>query len=266
MSPGLAWVLDWLLVPGSGWWDTSVGSKVPGSGSEDGQQLPFLSISNNTSIYGSALVQTWCLSPVSEHRHNSVGHSDYWPALCAPIGHLPNDVIWLRVPECFEASCCIRFFFFEESLVRDTNLHYKDCSEMHSGSCSQMMPSCKCPINMLNSSSDHLNPSAMLIIRAENHQVRTLYPCPNFGVATNKKSCVTHSHWCLETVPRHPVWTQSQWHFRECLVCAYLLLWWKNLLLFGKLSEIKHPQFSNKVEIILNLLQAWRSRNTFPRF
>ena len=35
-------------------------------------------------------------------------------------------------------------FFCEESLVRDKNLHYKDCSEMHSGSCSQMTSSCKC--------------------------------------------------------------------------------------------------------------------------
>ena len=38
------------------------------------------------------------------------------------------------------------FFFCEESLVCDTNLHYKDCSEMHSGSCSQMTLSCRCPI------------------------------------------------------------------------------------------------------------------------
>ena len=38
------------------------------------------------------------------------------------------------------------FFFCEESLVRDTNLHNKDCSEMHSGSCSQMTSSCKCAI------------------------------------------------------------------------------------------------------------------------
>ena len=30
------------------------------------------------------------------------------------------------------------FFFCEESLVCDTNLHNKDCSEIHSGSCSQM--------------------------------------------------------------------------------------------------------------------------------
>ena len=43
---------------------------------------------------------------------------------------------------------CIQYFFFfcEESLVRDTNLHYKDCSEMHSGSYGQMTSSCKCPI------------------------------------------------------------------------------------------------------------------------
>ena len=40
-------------------------------------------------------------------------------------------------------------FFCEESLMRDTNLHNKDCSEMHSGSCSQMVSSCKCPILVL---------------------------------------------------------------------------------------------------------------------
>ena len=32
--------------------------------------------------------------------------------------------------------------------MRDTNLHYKDCSEMHSGSCSQMLL-CNCPIHMI---------------------------------------------------------------------------------------------------------------------
>ena len=31
-------------------------------------------------------------------------------------------------------------FFCEESLMRDTNLHYKDCGERHSGSWSQMTP------------------------------------------------------------------------------------------------------------------------------
>ena len=36
------------------------------------------------------------------------------------------------------------FFFCVESLVRDTKLPHKDCSEMHSGSCCQMTPSyCK---------------------------------------------------------------------------------------------------------------------------
>ena len=55
----------------------------------------------------------------------------------------------LQLPECFEASYCIQnFCFCEESLVRDTNLHNKDCSEMHSGSCSQMTSSCKCPISL----------------------------------------------------------------------------------------------------------------------
>ena len=55
----------------------------------------------------------------------------------------------LQLPECFEASYCIQIFCFcEESLVRDTNLHNKDCTEMHSGSCSQMTSSCKCPISL----------------------------------------------------------------------------------------------------------------------
>ena len=31
--------------------------------------------------------------------------------------------------------------------MRDTNLRYKDCSEMHSGGCSQMTSSCKCPVS-----------------------------------------------------------------------------------------------------------------------
>ena len=40
---------------------------------------------------------------------------------------------------------CLQYFVVcEELLVRDTNLHYKDCSEMHSGSC--MRSSCKGPI------------------------------------------------------------------------------------------------------------------------
>ena len=52
-----------------------------------------------------------------------------------------HGLIWLQLPECFEASYCIQYFFFcEESLVRDTNLHNKDCNKMHSGSCSQRMP------------------------------------------------------------------------------------------------------------------------------
>ena len=42
------------------------------------------------------------------------------------------------------------FFFCEESLERDTNLHSKDCSKMHSGSCIQMTSSCKCPISLGN--------------------------------------------------------------------------------------------------------------------
>ena len=30
--------------------------------------------------------------------------------------------------------------------MHDTNLHYKDCSEMHSGSCSPMTLSYRCPV------------------------------------------------------------------------------------------------------------------------
>ena len=39
-------------------------------------------------------------------------------------------------------------FFCEESLVCDINLHNKDYSEMHSGSCSQKTSSCKCHISI----------------------------------------------------------------------------------------------------------------------
>ena len=39
---------------------------------------------------------------------------------------------------------CI-FCVCEESLLRDTNLHNKDWSEMHSGRCSQMTSPCICP-------------------------------------------------------------------------------------------------------------------------
>ena len=51
-----------------------------------------------------------------------------------------------QLPECGKLLYSIVFFFCEESLVCDTNLHYKDCSELHSGSCSQMTSSWKCPI------------------------------------------------------------------------------------------------------------------------
>ena len=55
--------------------------------------------------------------------------------------NLHDDVIRLQVPECFEASYCIRYSFFcEESLVRDTNLHNRLQR-------SQMTSSCKCPIS-----------------------------------------------------------------------------------------------------------------------
>ena len=59
----------------------------------------------------------------------------------------PPTQCWFAKTNCFEASYCIQYFFFcEESLAHDTNLHCKDCSEMHSGSCSQMTSSCKCSI------------------------------------------------------------------------------------------------------------------------
>ena len=63
------------------------------------------------------------------------------------VRHLYDDMIGLQLPECFEESHSIQYLFFcEELLMCDTNLHYKDCSKMHSGSCSQMKSSCKCPI------------------------------------------------------------------------------------------------------------------------
>ena len=52
-----------------------------------------------------------------------------------------------ELPECFGTNYCIQYFFFcKKSLVRDTNLHNKACSEMHSGTCSQMTSSCRCPL------------------------------------------------------------------------------------------------------------------------
>ena len=54
-------------------------------------------------------------------------HQSCFKCYQAVIGHLHDDVIRLQLPECFEAS------------LRDT----KDWSKMHSGRCSQMMPSCK---------------------------------------------------------------------------------------------------------------------------
>ena len=38
--------------------------------------------------------------------------------------------------------------------MRDANLNYKDCSEMHSGSCRQM--SCKCPTDRVHTFTDSL--------------------------------------------------------------------------------------------------------------
>ena len=46
---------------------------------------------------------------------------DQGKSFSAWIGYSYNDVIWLQLPECFEASYCIQSFFFcEESLARDT--------------------------------------------------------------------------------------------------------------------------------------------------
>ena len=54
------------------------------------------------------------------------------------IGHLHDDAISLQLPECFEASYCIQYFSFVKNRSCVIHLHNKDCSEMHSGSCSQM--------------------------------------------------------------------------------------------------------------------------------
>ena len=67
----------------------------------------------------------------------SVQNCKRW-TLASGMGQLHDDVIWLWLPECLEASYCIQYFFFcEESLLRDTILHYKNGRKMHSGSCSQ---------------------------------------------------------------------------------------------------------------------------------
>ena len=61
-------------------------------------------------------------------------------------GHLHDDIIWLKVPQLAlrQAIVFSIFSFHEESLMRDTDLQNKDCSEIHSGSHSQIMSSCKC--------------------------------------------------------------------------------------------------------------------------
>ena len=38
-----------------------------------------------------------------------------WTCNFEKIGHLHDDVIWLQLPECFEASYCIQYFFFCEN-------------------------------------------------------------------------------------------------------------------------------------------------------
>ena len=64
-----------------------------------------------------------------------------------PIGILVRWSLIIREVVAQGGSTLFSIFFFcEESLVRDTNQPYKDCSEMHSGSCSQMTSSCIYPI------------------------------------------------------------------------------------------------------------------------
>ena len=55
--------------------------------------------------------------------------------------------------------------------MRDTNLHYKDCSEMHSGSCSQMMSSCKCSIKHFNTSES--DPRSYEVTQAVTNKAQT---------------------------------------------------------------------------------------------
>ena len=58
------------------------------------------------------------------------------------------DIIWLQVPECFVASYCMNqynFLWWKIACAWHKSA-YKDYSEMHSGSCSQVMLSCWCAI------------------------------------------------------------------------------------------------------------------------
>ena len=103
--------------------------------------------SKNPKVRGCSSCNIWRLMTGPEKCKWSV---NILSIVHSPIRHLHDDVIWLQLPECFEASVLYSVFFFcEESLVRDTNLHYKDYSEMHSGSCSQMTSSCQCPLVLL---------------------------------------------------------------------------------------------------------------------
>ena len=73
--------------------------------------------------------------------------------------------------------------------MRDTNLHYKDCNEMHSGSCSQMASSCRCPIR---EESDHMKNSTL------NNLIRISVggPCVeefDFDEAADKGACMRNS-------------------------------------------------------------------------
>ena len=67
-------------------------------------------------------------------------HSNEWMHVINKTFTSSTRMLWGKL--LYSVFCCCR----EESLVRDTNLHYKDCSEMHSGSCSQMTSSCRCHV------------------------------------------------------------------------------------------------------------------------
>ena len=61
------------------------------------------------------------------------------------MGHLHDALFDYKCQNALGQAIVFSIFFFcVESLLRDTNLHNKDCREIYSGS--KMMPSCKCPI------------------------------------------------------------------------------------------------------------------------
>ena len=109
--------------------------------------------------------------------------------------HLHDDIIWLQLPGCFEAIYCIQYSFFcEESLVRDTNLHYKDYREMHSGTCSQMTSSYSCPIKSQNF------PMFVILHSEKLNQEKSPNTCANLVNFSNKlcRTCliITKYYYC----------------------------------------------------------------------